>query len=115
VPDCFPVIKLLAKSRLGIPFCENETNETSYVNFMGVKLLNLINREKVVKRKKLDEFNLSVEHKGMCMFLGMVWVGGGLQGCTLMTPFWCNSYWIYKPTLSTITLCSNNIGIIIEN
>ncbi len=41
--------------------------------------------------------------------------GGVLQGCMLMTPFWCCSHWIYKPTLSSITLCSNNIKIVIEN
>jgi hypothetical protein len=33
----------------------------------------------------------------------------------LMIPFWCNSYWICKPTLSTIALSSNNIEIVIEN
>ncbi len=33
----------------------------------------------------------------------------------LMIPFWCNSYWICKPTLSTIALSSNNTEIVIEN
>jgi len=33
----------------------------------------------------------------------------------MMTPFWCNSYWICKPTLSTIALCSNNTEIVIEH
>jgi hypothetical protein len=70
----------LAKSRLGIPFYISKVNEASYVNFVGMKLLNLINREKVVRRKKFHEFNLSVEHKGMCMFLGAVWVGGFCKG-----------------------------------
>ncbi len=32
-----------------------------------------------------------------------------------MIPFWCNSYWICKPTLSTIALSSNNTEIVIEN
>jgi hypothetical protein len=43
---------------------------------MGMKVLNSINKEKVVRRTKLHEFSLSVEHKGMCMLLGVVWVGG---------------------------------------
>jgi hypothetical protein len=80
VLDYFLVIKFLAKSRLGISFCISEVNETSYVSLMGMKLLNLINREKMVRRKKLHEFNLLAEHKGMCMFLGVVWVGGFCRG-----------------------------------
>jgi hypothetical protein len=80
VPDCFPVIRLLAKSRLGIPFCISGADEASYVSLVGVRLLNLINREKMVRRKKLHEFSLSAEHKGMCMLLGVVWVGGFCRG-----------------------------------
>ncbi len=80
VPDCFLVIILLAKSRLGILFCINEDDETSYVSFVGMKLLNFINRKKVVERKKLHEFSLSVEYKGMYMLLGVVWVWGFCKG-----------------------------------
>jgi hypothetical protein len=74
VPNRFLVIRLLAKSRLGISFCTSGADETSYVSLMGKRLLILINREKVVRRKKLHEFNILVEHKGMYMLLGVVWV-----------------------------------------
>jgi hypothetical protein len=50
----------------------NKADETSYVSLVGKKLLNLINREKMVRRKKLHEFSLSAEHKGMYMLLGVV-------------------------------------------
>jgi hypothetical protein len=76
----FSVIKLLAKSKLGISFRINEADETSYVSFMGKKLLNLINREKLVRRAKLHEFNLLAEHKGMYMLLGAMWVWGFCRG-----------------------------------
>ncbi len=44
-----------------------------------MKLLNLINREKMARRKELHEFNLLAKHKGMCIFWG--WCGwGGFAG-----------------------------------
>ncbi len=103
-PDCFPVIRLLAKSRLGIPFCISGADEASYVSLVGVRLLNLINREKVVRRKKLHEFSLFSWAQGDVHAFGGGVGWGVLQGCMLMTPFWCSSYWICKPTLSTIAL-----------
>jgi hypothetical protein len=80
VPNRFLVIRLLAKSRLGISFCTSRADETSYVSLLGKRLSILISKEKVVRRKKLHEFNILVEHKGMYMLLGVVWVLGFCRG-----------------------------------
>ncbi len=61
VPNHFLVIRLLAKSRLGISFCTSGVDETSYISLVGKRLLILISKEKVVRRKKLHEFNILVE------------------------------------------------------
>ncbi len=76
MPNCFLVIRLLAKSRLGISLRRNGADETNYVSLVGKILLILINREKMVRRKKLQEFNLLVEHKGCTCFLGSCGCGG---------------------------------------